>query len=813
MSDENRNREAYREMPPFAEAQDGKDAFFHEEMMRLTEYHRGSCLAYDDICNGLKGFAGTGEEGPYLPVSLFKDLELRSVPAEDVVRQVTSSGTTGQQVSRIYLDADTAELQRWALCTITGDFIGTRRMPMLIIDSPDVLRDRSKFTARGAGILGFSMMSSKRFYALDANMDPDWESIEAFKEAAKDGPSFAFGFTFMIWAYFYQAMKKAGRTLDLGNCYLIHGGGWKKLQDQKVSDEEFRRALKETCGIQHVSDYYGMAEQTGSIFMQCPEGHLHASIYSDIDILDPTDFSPCETGEWGLIALRSWIPGSYPGHRLLTEDRGRILGVDDCPCGRKGKYFEISGRIKKAEIRGCSDTFAANISQDSDLQILAGTWPPEAETRHAFDPLVMDYLEDLSKLFMKDPAYRQFPDIYALGFWLRGAHMSQIQRRQEEAANQDGQTIAGQDGQTVVGQETVGQEAAGAGRSGLGTVLHIAPSNMPTMFAYSWITALLAGNSNVVRISGRENPISDTILQGIRQLLDQPAYEPLRRSNVFVRFPRGHKALEEVSKTAAARMIWGGDQTVHSISQVLAAEGCVDIGFPDKYSIAIIDGEAIKAFTDDELRMQAHLFCRDTYGADQNACSSPRSIFWLAGDDSARQRWWDEVEKEAERYELPPWMATEKYRRLCANYARYGELARGDAASSDAAVRDNEAAIDTAASGDAKASALGPVRAWTNRLYVIPCGEASQWPSQPLPEGKLGLFYEFSLTDLQELMPLLGEKLQTAVCIGIDPAEFLKQVRESGAPGIDRAVCAGEALEFDTIWDRKDLIAMLSAKN
>ena len=75
------------------------------------------------------------------------------------------------------------------------------------------------------------------------------------------------------------------------------------------------------------------------------------------------------------------------------------------------------------------------------------------------------------------------------------------------------------------------------------------------------------------------------------------------------------------------------------------------------------------------------------------------------------------------------------------------------------------------------------------------------------------MFYEFSLTDLQELMPLLEEKLQTAVCIGTDPQEFLKQVRESGAPGIDRAVCAGEALEFDTIWDRKDLIAMLSAKN
>ena len=42
---------------------------------------------------------------------------------------------------------------------------------------------------------------------------------------------------------------------------------------------------------------------------------------------------------------------------LLTEDEGRILGEDDCPCGRKGKYFEILGRVKRAEVRGCSDTY------------------------------------------------------------------------------------------------------------------------------------------------------------------------------------------------------------------------------------------------------------------------------------------------------------------------------------------------------------------------------------------------------------------------------------------------------------------------
>jgi hypothetical protein len=52
------------------------------------------------------------------------------------------------------------------------------------------------------------------------------------------------------------------------------------------------------------------------------------------------------------------LPESYPGHSLLTEDEGVILGEDDCPCGRKGKYFKVMGRLKNAEIRGCGDTYA-----------------------------------------------------------------------------------------------------------------------------------------------------------------------------------------------------------------------------------------------------------------------------------------------------------------------------------------------------------------------------------------------------------------------------------------------------------------------
>ena len=91
--------------------------------------------------------------------------------------------------------------------------------------------------------------------------------------------------------------------------------------------------------------------------MQCEEGHMHSSIFSDILIRRPYDFSIASIGEKGIIQTISLIPESYPGNSLLTEDEGILLGEDDCKCGRMGKYFKIVGRIKNAEIRGCSDTY------------------------------------------------------------------------------------------------------------------------------------------------------------------------------------------------------------------------------------------------------------------------------------------------------------------------------------------------------------------------------------------------------------------------------------------------------------------------
>lgn len=337
------------DIPPYSLSQNEKDQKYIEWMHDLSVHHRENCHEYKKICGVLE------EDSLSLPVRLFKEYELRSIKSNDVVKTMMSSGTTGQQVSRIFLDRDTSARQTKVLNKIVTDFIGKRRMPMLVIDSSSVLKDRDMFSARGAGILGFSMLGRDMAYALDENMRLNIPLVEEYLNKHAGEKILLFGFTFMIWQYLVQELNNRGVSFNIDGI-MIHGGGWKKLKDQSVENDKFKAEVKKACGVDTVLNYYGMVEQTGSIFMECPFGNLHASIFSDVMIRNPIDFSEMKKGR-GLIECRSIIPTSYPGHILLTEDEGEIIGVDDCPCGRKGKYFAIYGRIKGAEIRGCSDTY------------------------------------------------------------------------------------------------------------------------------------------------------------------------------------------------------------------------------------------------------------------------------------------------------------------------------------------------------------------------------------------------------------------------------------------------------------------------
>ncbi len=760
--------EDFTDIGPYSFSVEEKNRILTKRLCELTKLHRERCPEYSKMLETV-GYEETDDLTgiPFLPVRLFKEMSLKSVPDSEVVKTMTSSGTTGQSVSRIYLDRVTSANQQKAMVKIVSEFTGKSRMPMIIIDCPSVIKDRAKFSARGAGILGFSMFGTKKIYALNDDMQLDVEGLSAFLSDHKDENILLFGFTFMIWQHFYKELvrlKEQGITFNLSNGILIHGGGWKKLISEAVSRDEFHRSLNDVCGLKRIHDYYGMVEQTGCIYMECECAHLHASVFSDVITRRLIDFKPCEVGEKGIIQVVSAIPESYPGHSLLTEDEGVIEGIDDCPCGRKGKYFSIIGRLKNAEIRGCSDTYAAGMtvveknSGDGDvygrISFLTGDRNLledmiRVRPKQPFSDDIIEFLTALSKILMENRDAKAFPDVVTLGFWLRKASLMQLKRQHFDPKN--------------------------ASLVGRGMAFHIAPSNVPVNFAYSLFTGLICGNANVVRAPSKDFPQVGIINTAIREALEiHPEMKPYI---CLVRYERDKEINDLLSGMSDVRIIWGGDATIEEIRRSPLKPRAKEITFADRYSLAVIDSGKYLSIEDKD--RVASDFYNDTYLSDQNACTSPRAVVWTGSKkEEAKSLFWEVAHKLAlKKYTFQPVQGVDKLTNTYLAGVAY------------------------------KGASL--VKGEDNVLVRVKVPKLD--PELMDYRGNSGFFYEYDCNDITDIRDFCDDThCQTIGYIG-DPQMF-DPLPASGIKGVDRIVPVGHTMDFDLVWDGYDLVGELTRK-
>ncbi|PYT12993.1 MAG: acyl-protein synthetase [Acidobacteria bacterium] len=342
----------------FSLRQSEKESLLLPALNSLTRHHSQRCPEYQRILSVMHpGFSEANclSEVPSMPISMFKTHRLRSIPEGEIFKTLTSSGTTGQQVSQVVLDRETARRQTAGLARIMSHVLGPQRLPMIVVESRSFLRNRTRFSARAAGVLGMMNFGRHHFFCLDDSMNLDEAGLSGFLAAHRPGPFLIFGFTFMVWQHLF--LPCAGAGIDLSEGILVHSGGWKKLQDIAVTNEEFRRQFATRTGLTRIYNFYGTVEQVGSVFIEGDDGYLYCPNFADVVIRDPVTWDEAPVGKTGVIQILSALPLSYPGHSILTEDLGVLRGVDDGRCGRMGKYFTVIGRVPKAELRGCSDTY------------------------------------------------------------------------------------------------------------------------------------------------------------------------------------------------------------------------------------------------------------------------------------------------------------------------------------------------------------------------------------------------------------------------------------------------------------------------
>lgn len=367
-----------------------------------------------------------------------------------------------------------------------------------------------------------------------------------------------------------------------------------------------------------------------------------------------------------------------------------------------------------------------------------------------FHPLVMELFANLSERLLK--AHKRFPDLVGFAFWIRRGNLVKMKESLDCSL-----------------------------RKGRGIVFHITPSNIPLNFAYSMATGLLMGNINIVRLPNRYFEQASLLISELTSILQEQNFNPIENYVRFIQYGRNKTITDALSRAADVRIIWGGDTSIDEIRKSPLRSSGYDVVFSDRYSIALIDAAFyLKSSEKDSV---AEGFFNDTFLFDQNACTSPKTVFWFGEDQvlaDAKLEFWQRLERlTKERYSIQASQIMDKF------------------------VAENKAAILT--NGQTK-----KVMGQSNLINRIELGGVITNLSSLSTNG--GLFFEYQLKTLNELSKFTDRKFQTISYYGFSKEALTEFINQNDFFGIDRLVPIGRTMDFSLNWDGYELSHALTKK-
>ncbi|MEB1806648.1 MAG: acyl-CoA reductase [Bacillaceae bacterium] len=370
-----------------------------------------------------------------------------------------------------------------------------------------------------------------------------------------------------------------------------------------------------------------------------------------------------------------------------------------------------------------------------------------------FSPIVLSFLNDLSKKILKDTTLRRLPELVATGYWLRKAQINDIKKRFDN----------------LKGDKLLLPR---------GVVLHFAPSNVDSIFIYSWVLSMLAGNKNIIRISRQQNEQIQILLEIIGELLEDKKYTSIAAQTLVLSYEHSEEISSFLSSHCHTRVIWGGDETVKAIRAIPLVPLATELVFADRFSSIAFNVKAVITASEEEMQKLFHSFYNDAYWFQQMACSSPKCVYWI-GDQTivteAQKRFWNGfqnylIENETD---LPP--ALSMIRKSTSYYY---------------AAHSYTEKITTNFQSNRPIKIQ--VKEVTDHMREMHCGA--------------GLFFEVSVKELRGLSNFITDKEQTLSYYGFTKMQLAEWVYSVPGRGIDRIVPVGQALSFHDIWDGYNLL-------
>ncbi len=383
-----------------------------------------------------------------------------------------------------------------------------------------------------------------------------------------------------------------------------------------------------------------------------------------------------------------------------------------------------------------------NITNLDQLDIEQNVYEP-------FASLSIEFIDDVSKNILKDNAFKEFPELLALAFWMRKAHIMKLKNYFLEKSQDE----------FLLGK---------------GIVFHLAPSNVDTIFVYSWFISLLVGNSNIIRISDKENHQIDILLNSILMVLNLKKYKKFQKRVAIIKYGHEDKITELLSSLCDCRVIWGGDTTVQHIRSIPIKPTSTELIFPDKFSFSIIKASEFIGLSNFDKFYEN--FYKDAYSFNQMACSSIKLVVWVGEEniiDKSKILFWNNLSIYLNKRTHEDIQGAEIMNKLVAE--------------ASLAITNNT-----------------PIKKYKNPLINVVELDSLKFADEFYHPGA-GLFYEIKVSDLSEIYKFITRKHQTIAQFGYSKDELKNSIKSNMPNGIDRIVPIGQALDFSNIWDGNDL--------
>lgn len=651
------------ELAPYDGSQEAEDLFM-QALQEECIFHYEHNEMYQRFCDR-KGFDPhkpfTIEDMPPVSVSVFKELgfKLNSVPKEDLTLALQSSATSGVP-STIVMDKETAKRQAKAMIKVIGEFIGKERKPFLVMDIDPRSSYKKLLGARFAAVTGYLRFANKTGYFLKADENNvsyfDVEGIQDYvRELDADKPVVVFGFTYILYQHVLQSIEKAGVKIQVPKgSKIIHIGGWKKLESEKISKELFNDRLSKCFGIEpsDVIDIYGFTEQMGLNYPDCECGWKHTSSYVRVLVRDTVTREVLSPGKEGLLEFITPIPHSYPGNAVLTDDLG-IIDADTCKSSRAGTRFKIVGRMKKAEVRGCGDILSQKLTfqkkeksmqiGEAKLEVYLHQHPVEAE-----EPLpqlkeiltslkeqqewlncqpieaIIGLIGEVAKKWATDPKLIRIKDrgLLFLSSWCDEKHLRSV-------ANIG---LRGNIGYIDKFQPFPDSDKHYLKANARGLVCHWLAGNVQILGMFALVQCIISKNVNLLKVSSRDDGVFTDILnefKGVSYTTEGGhtiTGDDLLKTISVVYFNRyANKLGEEMSKQADVRIAWGGRESVETVSGYPARYDAETVIFGPKLSFSVVAKEELSSVQ--EAKKLARKVSVDVSVFDQTGCASPHNLY------------------------------------------------------------------------------------------------------------------------------------------------------------------------------------------